>query len=95
MNTDQKSILRYLSAQTAAALADAILTGCSIGHESGYHALAALESCGLVRLAVHPASIRPGRRGWELTDAGREHVAARMAGNVVVTRTQKRDEVPE
>ena len=58
MNTDQKSIMQFLAAQTEPVMADAFLAKWPSGPDSGYHALAVLKQQGFVQLAPG----RPGRR---------------------------------
>ena len=75
MNTDQKSIMQFLAAQTEPVMADAFLSKWPSGPDSGYHALATLRQRGFVQLAPG----RPGHRGWELTPEGRNYRETQMA----------------
>ena len=70
MNTDRKSILRYLSPIGAAGSTAGIATACALGYDDAERELLALHTLGLVEL---------GRSGWVLTADGRDFVLARMA----------------
>ena len=72
MNTDQKLILRYLSARGMwyPTTTFTVAVGCAIGYEDAERELLALDVLGLAEFSG---------AGWELTDEGRNHVLTRMA----------------